>query len=388
MSGAHRIRVFGGDIVALAAAIAYKRALPRAEVTLIGGEDDMAQPQYGAAGPILADFHRKIGLDARLFETAARPVETRVSRFGNWGGARLSFGVPERGREPFADGAALHQLWLRREDAGDAPQPETLLDDRSAPPGYRFDAAGYRDLLRRMAGAIGIEQPSEPDGEACALELDCRPYPQADRTTSDWEDWSDFLPSFDAVDLQGAPTVQQAAEQISEQGGRLLLRIGQQSATFAPAERRSGRAAQPWQGKRIAFGQAAIDVPPLYGLALSTALADILRAIRLLPPEGALDAVRGEYNRQTTAAHVATLEWASAPFLLGAWASIMPPGLTAIVEQFRHRGRLPLREGDPVSRGQWLALLIGCGLRPERIDPTALLPTDQAADRMLAAALS
>ena len=96
--------------------------------------------------------------------------------------------------------------------------------------------------------------------------------------------------------------------------------------------------------------------------------------------------MRAEYNRQTSTAHIAALEWAAAPFLLGSERADLPPGVAAIVEQFRHRGRIPLREGDPVSRGRWLALLIGCGLRPERIDPTALVPTDHAADRMLAAA--
>ncbi len=391
MSGAHRIHVQGGDIVALAAALAFKRALPRAEVTLVGDEEDTAHPQYGAAGPVLAEFHRKIGLDTRLFETAARPVETRMSRFENWGATRRSFGVPYQGREPFAHGAALHQLWLRREGAGDLPPPETLLNDRSAPPGYRFDGAGYRDLLRRMAEAIGVERSREHGDDASTLELDCRSPAQADQASGGWDDWSDFCPSFDAVEMEGEPGGRQAAEQISEQGGRLTLRIGQQSATFVRAERHSGSVMQPWQGRRIALGRAAIDLPPLSGLPLSTALADILRAIHFIPPEtapNALDAVRGEYNRQTAAAHSATLEWASAPFLLGRNNPDLPPGLAAIVEQFRHRGRIPLREGDPISRGQWLALLIGCGLRPARIDPTALVPTDQAADKMLAAALS
>lgn len=385
MSGAHRIHVFGGDLVALAAALAFKRALPRAEVTLIGSEDETVHQKYGAAGPVLAEFHRKIGLDARLFEKAAQPVETRASRFEDWGEARHSFGVPGQGKEPFADGAALHQLWLRREGLSDLSPPETLLDDRSAPSGYRFDTAGYRDLLLRMAGAIGVERSSEPGDNASTLELECRPHTTDDRAKSDWHDWSNFLPTFDAVEIRGEPDLQEAIERISEQNGHMTLHIGQLCAIFTPAAHRSGRASHPWQGKCIALGQAAIDLPPFYGLPFSTALADILRAIRFVPPTGALDRVREEYNRQTTASHIATLEWASAPFVLGRDKLRLPPGLAAIVEQYRHRGRIPLREGDPVSRGQWLALLIGCGLRPERIDPAALLPTNQAADQMLAA---
>ena len=53
---------------------------------------------------------------------------------------------------------------------------------------------------------------------------------------------------------------------------------------------------------------------------------------------------------------------------------------------FRERGRLPIYEEETFSRDSWLAVLLGQGVIPERVDPLieATSPTqaDQAMARM------
>ena len=255
MSSAPRIHVHGGDIVALCAAIAFRRALPGAQVLLIG---DPEPPQrYGAAGPELAEFHRKIGLEERMFEKAVQPVETRASRFENWGKNRLSFDVPVQGKEPYVDGAALHQLWLRRESSARPCPCADLLDDREGPPGVRFDAARYAQLLSRMAQAIGIGRTNSESDDAATLVLDCR-----QRSDTVWDDWSRYLPSFDETQVRGSAATDCATERVTCADGHLHLAIGGLVADFSPSDRTAGRIAQPWTGRRIALGRGAIELTP------------------------------------------------------------------------------------------------------------------------------
>ncbi len=383
MSAPRRIHVCGGDIVALAAAIAFKRALPRADVTLIGSRNETVHQKYGAAGPVLAEFHRKIGLQPDIFERATRAIAVRGSMFENWIEVGQNFFVPEAANIPFADGAALHQLWLRRQGSHDQCGLGRLLADRDAEPGYRFDALAYRDLLVRMAAAIGVTRAGPAEPGSATLRLDCE---TSVLPRGDWESWADHCPAFEENALSEEGKVDRPDEWISIESGMLRCRAGPHLASFASTSRQSGRLGQPWTDNQVAIGRAAIDLPPLMGLPLSAALSDILRIIRFIPPVDGWEEIRQEYNRQTTATHGALLDWASAPFSLLRAASDRSCGLAHIAEQFSHRGRVPLREHDPVSTGQWTAMLSGCGIRPRRIDPTALVLGDDAADQMIARA--
>ena len=378
------IHVRGSGIVALAAAIAYRRALPGTAVTLIA--DDASNCEWGAAGPILAEFHRKIGLDHKRFVDSCTVTEVHTTCFDNWSDRKLSFCVPEQGEEEFIDGAALHQLWLRRAADGEQSDIARLLSDPSAPPGYRFDAAAYRALLTRMAEAIGVERRDDPPLGEPLLLCDAS---QGCENPSDWDDWSNWLPAYGPAAIEQAQAGSPTVERIEREGDALICTAPGRIARFEQARGvRSGRRSQAWIGRRTHFGDGAIALPPIMGLPLSTALTDILRAIRFVPPDGAIDAVANEFNRQTAAAHIATLEWASAPFLLSSpeHRTAWPSGLDALTAQFRYRGRVPLREDDPVSRGRWIAMLAGLGLRPERIDPTALALDAKRADQILARA--
>ena len=77
------VLVIGDGIVGLAAAIALRRALPGAVVTLVqlpadpGGWID----RLGAATPVIHKFHRQIGLDPRLFAQRARAEPVHLRRY-------------------------------------------------------------------------------------------------------------------------------------------------------------------------------------------------------------------------------------------------------------------------------------------------------------------
>lgn len=302
------------------------------------------------------------------------PVQTTC--LTGWHGHDVT--LPEKAEEMFVDGAALHQLWLRRPDPSRASLSR-LLADPDAAPGWRFDGSAYRALLTRMASAIGVARVGEAPCETPWLLCETR------RGENGWADWSDWLPAFDngTVTLPGET---HDMERICWDGEQLEATSPAHRICFSLGGPVPGRQSQPWTDRTIRLGDAAIGLPPVLGLPLTAALQDILRAIRFIPPtEAAFPAVAREYNRQTETAHRALLEWAAAPFLLtrGAAIAAMPPGLAAIVRHFIHRGRLPVREGDPVARGRWIALLAGCGLTPDRIDPTARVPDDARADHIL-----
>ena len=373
------VAVRGGGAVAFAAAIAIKRAAPRwrVSVTLDGSATDQ---QPGGADATIAAFHARVGFPHALFcrKAAATPVVGAL--FSNWG--QGDFTVPEQARERFADGVAVHQLWLRREAAG-APPLDWLLAEAGAPPSWRFDAAAYADLLRRMASQIGVAT-----ADAAAGDLVVRCAPSARRTDA-WDDWSAHLPTLRSSPLKGSGVAPGWIEHVVRVGDAIELSSSAGAVRLTPGADAAGRGRRPWVGGEVAIGPAAIDLPPLFGLPLSAALADVLRLVQFLPQSDDADVLAAEYNRRTAMVHEALLDFAGAPFSTGPNASRTPsPGLSAVLTHFTRRGRVPVREGDPIGRGRWIALLAGLGLRPERIDPSARTPDDLTADRLLSAIAS
>ncbi|MCR5870070.1 tryptophan 7-halogenase [Sphingomonas sp. J344] len=162
MSGPASVAVLGSGVVALSAAIAFRRALPTARITLV---DRPADPRslldrIGAATIAIDGFHRAIGLDQQLFirRTGAVAIR-RVTLDG------IALGAP--GAIPHVEGVALHQLWLRsiadRLDA--APDWAELTAPGAEPFGVRFDMPAYVALLAEMAAALGIARgrPMRPN---------------------------------------------------------------------------------------------------------------------------------------------------------------------------------------------------------------------------------
>ncbi|HEV7288920.1 tryptophan 7-halogenase [Sphingomonas sp.] len=357
MSGPASVAVLGSGVVALSAAIAFRRALPAARVTLVERPTDPRSllDRIGAATLAIDGFHRAIGLDQSLFIRRTGAVGIYRTMLD---GVRL--GAP--GAIPHVEGVALHQLWLRslaeRPDA--TPDWAMLTGPGAEPFGVRFDMPAYRALLAEMAAALGIARGEAEDG---ALLLDC---------TTPGEDWIDAqLPNLIAEPIKsGGPegealtTSETGVEwQAPPWGWRLAQGDG------LPA----GRHPAPRAGRRIALGEAALVAESFDGHALSAAHADILRAIEFMPHAEPSEREAAEYNRRTAIAHQRMIDWATER-----WSGTPTDDLATLRRGFAARGRMPYRDWDPVTPGEWIGWWFARGVRPDRVDPSArAVPQDQ-----------
>lgn len=357
VSGPASVAVLGSGVVALSAAIAFRRALPTARITLVERAADPRSllDRIGAATLAIDGFHRAIGLDRELFirRTGAVAIH-RVTLNGE------PLGAP--GAIPHVEGVALHQLWLRSlaERPEGTPGWAALTVPGAEPFGVRFDMPAYTALLAEMAAALGIVRGEADDAD---LLLDC---------TMPGDDWLDApLPRLVADPIApGAPEgetlniVDGAVEWQAPPWGWRLAR-----GTGLPP----GRHPMPRSGRTIALGEAALVAESFDGHALSAAHADIMRAIEFMPHAEPSAREAAEYNRRTAIAHQRVLDWAGER-----WGVSATDDLAALRAGFAARGRIPYRDGDPVTPGEWVGWWFAREVRPERIDPTArALPQDQ-----------
>ena len=357
MSGPASVAVLGSGVVALSAAIAFRRALPGARITLVDRPTDPRSllDRIGAATLAIDDFHRAIGLDRALFirRTGAVAIH-RVTLNGE------PLGAP--GAIPHVEGVALHQLWLRNlaERPDSTPGWAALTLPGADPSGVRFEMRAYAALLAEMAAALDIARGAADDAD---LLLDC---------TVPGADWlSDTLPTLVAEPI--APGGSEGEALAISQGG-----VDWQAPPWGWRLARGaglppGRHPAPRAGRTIALGEAALVAESFDGHALSAAHADILRAIALMPHAEPSAREAAEYNRRTGIAHRRVLDWARAR-----WGSTPSDDLADLRAGFVARGRIPYRDGDPVTQGEWVGWWLATGVRPARIDPTArAVPQDQ-----------
>lgn len=357
VSGPASVAVLGSGVVALSAAIAFRRALPAARITLVERPDDPRSllDRIGAATLAIDSFHRAIGLDQQLFirRTGAVAIH-RVMLDGE------PLGAP--GAIPHVEGVALHQLWLRSlaERPHSTPGWAALTMPGAAPFGVRFDMVAYIALLAEMAAALGIARGQADDAD---LLLDC---------TVPGADWLDAaLPSLIAEPIAaGGPE----GEALTTSDGAVDWQAPPWGWRLTAGEGLPpGRHPAPRSGRTIALGEAALVAESFDGHALSAAQADILRAIEFMPHADPSAREAAEYNRRTAIAHQRVIDWATER-----WCGTPSEDLAALRLGFATRGRMPYRDGDPVTPGEWVGWWFARGVRPERVDPTArAVPHDQ-----------
>ncbi len=146
---------------------------------------------------------------------------------------------------------------------------------------------------------------------------------------------------------------------------------------------RPGRRPRSWIGNVLAIGDAAVALDPLAGANLALAHSAILRAIELLPDRSMPPPLLAEFNRRTADETTRARDFTAAFYRAGgvlqqALDGRAPPeSLALTLRQFTGRGHLPHFEEEPFSRDDWLAVLLGMGVMPERGDPAAqAMPAD------------
>jgi tryptophan halogenase len=155
---------------------------------------------------------------------------------------------------------------------------------------------------------------------------------------------------------------------------------------------RQGARPAPWRGNVVAIGDAAVSVEPLEWTNLHLAHSAIDRIVAMMPGCDFAAVELAEYNRQSAAEAGRVRDFLALhyrasdrpePFWRDAAAAAPPASLAHSLDLYRERGRLPFHEEETFTRHSWLAVLIGQGVRPRRIDPLlAAVPRDAAARAM------
>lgn len=302
-----------------------------------------------AALPSLRGLHARLGVsdEALASEASARP---RLA-------ARYSDAIEPFGETGLAiDGVAFHHYWL----AAGRPGPlsdwslaaQAAARGRFAPPspdprsplstlgyGLTLDAAGYAELLKRIALAAGATvTDGRPDAD---LKVDASGGEGLLVAHAPWTDWSAWLPN-----------------------GLELVEDGVVSS-FAPAPARTGRIAEAMTGDTVAVGTAYGVIGAGDGGDLHLLQGDISRLIALFPTGPAAVA---EYNRLAASAlerarDMAILRWGD--------LSNPPAPLARKIEQFESRGRVVSYDDEAWPETAWIHAFLARGIIPRRWDPLA-----------------
>lgn len=401
------VAVVGTPLAGCSAALAVRRALPDAQISFLALPDKRRAfvETLGAAGAGIAQFHEAIGIDHVKFARQIGALPERGTRLVDWPQPGQRF-VVRRGQEAaFADGVALHQLWLKLDKDGEANLPPwDELGQDAAPSGMRFDPRRYHVALGELLGAAGIAVAT-PDmltphldeaGGIAAVEAPGGLRYEADlfidATGPDalligalgvpFEPWPE-LPALALTGIAPGKASGLPFQQIGPLGDAITVDNGLSALRFGPTDTAPpcGARTQTWQANVIAVGEAATQLPPMAGMPYDVLHHDLLQLMALLP-SGTGPALRGEYQRRSRQMQLYWRDWAAAFWIHRSPGK--PEGLAHVIDRFEGRGRLPVRDSDPVTRGEWIDLLIGMGVRPRQIDPTALAPSRaQALDALM-----
>lgn len=308
--------------------------------------------------------------------------------------------------------------------------------------GLQLNPARYLQLLRAFGRHLGVEEvPGRiadvglrasdgfvealrlDDGRELAADLfiDCTGPEAAIRSALDtrWEDWSRWLPCdrillADAPPAADPPLVDRAiahgagwrwespspsrtshgflysSNELSDSKAERMLRVAANVGPSEPAIRISaGHRPEPWLRNCVVLGDAAVAVEPLEWTNLHMAQSAIDRIVAMMPGRDCTPLELTEYNRQCTAEADRVRDFLALHYLRSrrdepfwrAAASVEPPAsLAHTLRLFEERGRLPFFEEETFSRDSWLAVLIGKGVLPRRIDPLADLVAPDVAE--------
>lgn len=283
----------------------------------------------------------------------------------------------------------------------------------------RGDLAAVSLRENGFVDGLGLDDGSKLGGD---LFVDCTGPAARVRGCLDaaWEDWRQWLPCDRLLTGEAPPTsdpspldvatalpfgwrwtaagsgsvshgVVYAAAHASddEAAGALGVAPGGPPTTFA-----SGTRPQAWLRNCVAIGDAATAIEPLEWCNLHLAHSGIDRLVAMLPDRDCAPVETAEFNRQGAAEaarvrDLLALHYHAAdrpePLWREAASVAPPPTLAHTLTQFRERGRLPVHEEETFARDGWLAVLLGQGVIPRRVDPLVdAFPPAQSERAMIA----
>jgi tryptophan halogenase len=238
-SAIRSVCVAGGGIVALSAALAFARALPRAKVTVAALPIDPAAlaDRLPSTLPPVGRFHAAVGLDELELVRASIATHRLATRFVNWPATGETWHHALGGAGAAVGDSQFYKAWAKARRAGRAAPYDRHIaaaviaaadkfvhpDSREETPlgtylyALRLDPERYRARLEAACEAQGIERVAgafagaerREDGGVAALVLeggrrieadlflDCAgpSAPLLSAAGADFEDWSAWLPA-------------------------------------------------------------------------------------------------------------------------------------------------------------------------------------------------
>ena len=423
-----RIAVVGGGAVGLLAATALRQAMPVTQIMLVGQQPSPASFSDFAPTSLshARALHALIGMDESELLLKAGGSHRLVTRYRGWSASdaegTMAYGERETGRMP----ASLAQILA---EAGRFAPPTPGRDTPLAGVDYalRWNPAAYAERLVARAQAAGVQYlpgavEAVEHGEGglttavavagqgrveADLFVDCSgpgATVSAAHPAFAMVDWSPTLPTRmvyigqptrpvialeDRITLLGSGWQSQVA---GRDGLYSMLGTGEGvdretalAALGAPAmaavRLAQGRMVEPWLGNVVAIGDASARFEPLGPYHFDLAQRQIEMLLELLPGRTVEPSERREYNRRSIMMMEAVHETLALHFACKRAQKVfgerpLPVGAAVELDQFTRRGRIPLREEDPLLPQERRALLRALGVKPG-IAPTAQRPDPQ-----------
>jgi tryptophan halogenase len=257
----------------------------------------------------------------------------------------------------------------------------TMEDGRASAADLFVDCSGFRGLLIEGALETGYEEWTHwlPCDRALAVPSastpDFTPYTRSTAKAAGWQ-WR--------IPLQhrtGNGYVYSSAYISDDDAARSLL-AGLDSTPLAdprPLRFTTGRRKKSWNKNVVAVGLSSGFMEPLESTSLHLIMANITKLIALFPDRDFDPMVRDEFNRIATNEterirdflilhYHLTLRDDSELWRYCAHMSI-PDTLRMKIEHFKRYGRLIAADMDLFGPPSWLAVHVGQGNMPERVDP-------------------
>ena len=422
--------ILGGGMVGLSAALAFHRTLPASTVTVVDIPVDPAAlaDRLPSAWPSIAQFHGLIGLDELDLLRRGIAVHHVGTVFDDWpAGRKWSHGFGPHGKPV----GVVHfdQVWLQAHKAGNArpyeshsaadvlaragkfvhPSQDTNSLLGTFQYGLRLDPDLYRKYLREQVKSadIGRIEASltnieiNDDGRLTALVLSNGHRIEADlfidcggpdglliRELDDsFEDWPAHVAHHLMLEVASLETPSPVARMAATDGGWIAeWPLSQRTFRCVAGKHsegvalRPGRRTRPWTGNVLALGDAATTISPLYNLNLALVHRAIFLALELLPGRDFNPLELAEFNRRWL---LITDQVRDLIALLHGDRANFPESLARRLDQYESRGRLPFQEDPVLTRDDWTSALIGMGIVPQNVDPTAAgVPLDRATQAM------
>jgi tryptophan halogenase len=163
---------------------------------------------------------------------------------------------------------------------------------------------------------------------------------------------------------------------LSDEDARRLLSEASGVDPSPVAAFSQGTHPEPWARNCVAIGDAAVVIEPLEWTNLHLAHSAIDRIVSAMPGCACHPVEIADYNRQASAEVTRVRDFVLCHYAAARrpepfWQprAELPDSLARTLSLFAERGRLPFFEEETFARDSWLAVLLGQGLLPRRIDP-------------------